>query len=244
MTPVDNTFQPLIQVARVLTWGALALLAYGVSAWTVSQPWFALRNIDVVTPVAHVTETQVRLVAERHVRGTFFTVDLERVREALEKLPWVREARVARHWPDTLVVSLSEHEPLARWNHDALVNQHGEAFAAASNQDLPRFSGPEGSSVEVMRAWQRYQALLAPLGHSVSELHLSSRRAWQMRLDNGMHIVLGRDETEMRLARFATLYPRLFSAPATGPAYVDLRYVDGFAIRMPGAAKPFEPSES
>jgi cell division protein FtsQ len=244
MTAVDNSFQPLIQVARVLTWGALALLAYGVSAWTVAQPWFALRSIEVATPVKHVTETQVRLVAERHVRGTFFTVGLDRVREGLEKLPWVREARVERHWPDTLVVSITEHVPLARWNQDALVNQHGEVFAAASNQDLPRFSGPEDSSVEVTQAWQRFQTQLAPLGHSVSELHLSSRRAWQLRLDNGTHIVLGRSEPEKRLARFTAVYPRLFSAPASEPAYVDLRYVDGFAIRMPGGANPFEPSKS
>jgi len=244
MTPADNSFQPLLQVARVLTWGAFALLAYGVGAWTVSQPWFALRTIDVVTPAAHVTETQVRLVVERHVRGTFFTVDLERVREALEKLPWVREAKVARHWPDTLVVSLTEHKPLARWNQDALVNDQGEVFAAASNNDLPRFSGPEDSSAEVMRAWRQYQTLLAPLGHSIRELHLSSRRAWRLRLDNGMQIVLGRDEPALRLARFTALYPRLFAAPATAPAYVDLRYVDGFAIRMPDNTRPFSLSES
>lgn len=244
MNPGDNAFQPLHQVARVLTWGALALLAWGVGAWMLSQSWFAMRTIDVVSPVRHVSETQVRLVAERHVRGTFFTVDLDRVRDALEKLPWVREAQVARRWPDTLVVSLSEHVPLARWNEDALVDQHGEVFAAASNQDLPRFSGPDDSSVEVTRAWQRFQTTLAPLGHSIRELHLSSRRAWQLRLDNGMQIVLGRTEPEARLARFASLYPRLFAAPAAAPAYVDLRYVDGFAIRMPDGAAPFTPSQS
>jgi len=244
MTPNDNSFQPMIQAARALTWGAIALISYGVGAWTLSQPWFAMRTIDVVTPVSHVTETQVRLVAERHVRGTFFTVDLDRVRDALEKLPWVREARVARHWPDTLVVSLTEHEPLARWNEDALVNPHGEVFAAASNRELPRFSGPEDSSVEVTLAWQRYQAILGPLGRSVRELQLSSRGGWQMRLDNGTQIVLGRDEPDARLARFTAIYPRLFAADATQPAYVDLRYVDGFAVRMPDGANPFRTSES
>jgi len=105
--------QPLYQVARVLTWGALGLMAYGAASWVVAQPWFALRTIEVKTPVAHVTEAQIRLVAERQVHGTFFTVDLERVRNSLEKLPWVREARVERRWPDTLVVSLTEHVPFA-----------------------------------------------------------------------------------------------------------------------------------
>ena len=108
MTSPELAAHPLSQVARVLTWGALGLLAYGAASWVAAQPWFALHTIEVKTPVAHVTEAQIRLVAERQVRGTFFTVDLEHVRNSLEKLPWVREARVERRWPDTLVVSLTE----------------------------------------------------------------------------------------------------------------------------------------
>ena len=34
-----------------------------------AQPWFALHTIEVKTPTAHVTEAQVRLVAERRVLG-------------------------------------------------------------------------------------------------------------------------------------------------------------------------------
>lgn len=248
---------PLSQVARVLTWGALGLLAYGAASWVVAQPWFALRSIEVKTPVAHVTEAQIRLVAERQVRGTFFTVDLEGVRNSLEKLPWVREARVERRWPDTLVVSLTEHVPLARWNDNALINQAGEVFVAAVSTHLPRLSGPEDSSAEVVAAYRRHRAVLAPLGMTIDELRLSPRRAWRLRLTNGMQLALGREQADARLARFIAVYPRLFGAqPATQalaaaaasapitPATVDLRYPDGFAVRMPDGASPFKPSET
>ncbi len=233
---------PLCQVARVLTWGALGLLAYGVIAWVVAQPAFALKTLEVATPVAHVTEAQIRLVAERKVRGTFFTVDLEQVRNSLEKLPWVREARVERRWPDTLVVSLVEHEPLARWNDDALINVAGEVFVAALDARLPRLAGPEDSSAEVYAAYRRYQAALAPLGMTIGELALSERRAWRVRLDNGLALALGREQADARLARFVALYPRVFAAqdgvPAVAPLAVDLRYPDGMALRMPGGVAP------
>lgn len=233
---------PLCQVARALTWGAIGLLAYGVIAWVVAQPAFALKTLEVATPVAHVTEAQVRLVAERKVRGTFFTVDLEQVRNSLEKLPWVREARVERRWPDTLVVSLVEHEPLARWNDDALMNVAGEVFVAALDARLPRLSGPEDSSAEVYAAYRRYQAALAPLGMTIGELALSPRRAWRIRLDNGLALALGREQADARLARFVALYPRIFAAqdgvPAVPPLAVDLRYPDGMALRMPGGVAP------
>ena len=253
MTSPELAAHPLTQVARVLTWGALTLLAYGVTSWVAAQPWFALQAIEVKTPVAHVTEAQIRLVAERQVRGTFFTVDLERVRGSLEKLPWVREARVERRWPDTLVVSLVEHTPLARWNDDALVNEAGDVFVAAVNQRLPRLSGPEDSAAEVVAAYRRHQAALAPLDLSIEELRLSPRQTWRMRLDRGMRLALGREQTDARLARFVALYPRLFGAqpaaqhlaaapPVAAPVTVDLRYPDGFAVRMPDGASPFKPS--
>lgn len=250
---------PLAQLARVLTWGALGLLAYGAASWLAAQPWFALRTLEVATPTAHVTEAQVRLIAERRVHGTFFTVDLDRVRTSLERLPWVREARVERRWPDTLVVSLVEHVPLARWNDTALVSQTGDVFVAALGQSLPRLSGPEGSSTEVVNAYRRHQAALAPLGMSISELRLTPRRAWRIRLDNGIELALGRIQADARLARFVALYPRLFIAQAAAgaspadagspaaaapivPLRVDLRYSDGFAVRMPRGVSPFKPS--
>jgi len=254
VTSPELDAHPLCQVARALTWGALGLLAYGTVGWLAAQPWFALHRIEVKTPVAHVTEAQIRLVAERQVRGTFFTVDLERVRNSLEKLPWVREARVERRWPDTLVVSLTEHVPLARWNDDALVSEEGTVFGAAASARLPRLAGPEGSSAEVVAAYRRYQATLAPLGMTIDELRLSPRRAWRMQLDSGMQLALGRMQTDARLARFVGLYPRLFG-PQPGkdgkaaavppvPLMVDLRYTDGFAVRMPRGVIPFKPSET
>lgn len=254
MTSPELAAHPLSQVARVLTWGALGLLAYGTASWVAAQPCFALHTIEVKTPVAHVTEAQIRLVAERQVRGTFFTVDLEHVRNSLEKLPWVREARVERRWPDTLVVSLTEHVPFARWNDDALVSETGEVFGAAVSTKLPRLVGPEGSSTEVVATYRRYQAALAPLGMTIDELRLSPRRAWRVRLDNGMQLALGRMQTDKRLARFVALYPRLFgqqpakdgqvAATPPTPLMVDLRYTDGFAVRMPNGVTPFKSSET
>jgi cell division protein FtsQ len=255
VTSPELAAHPMTQVARVLTWGALGLLAYGAASWAVAQPWFALRTMEVKTPVAHVTEAQVRLVAERQVRGTFFTVDLDHVRDSLEKLPWVREARVERRWPDTLVVSLTEHVPFARWNDNALVSEAGDVFVAAVDQRLPLLSGPDGSAAEVVAAYRRYQAILAPLGANISELHLSPRQSWWVRLDSGMQLAMGRQQIESRLARFVTLYPRLFGArpaasaaapvqPPAAPLTVDLRYPDGFAVRMPHGINPFKPTET
>ena len=234
----DQAIHPLQQLTRGLTWLASGLLLYGVVSWVLAQPIFALRSVDVAAPVVHVTQAQVKLVTDRHVRGNFFSVDLEQLRSAFEKLPWVREARVARRWPDTLVVSFSEHVPLARWNDAALLNQQGEVFAAALNAPLPHLRGPENSSGEVAQTYLAYQQQLATVGRKIDALQLSPRRAWRLRLDDGTEIMLGHTDPAARLARFIALYPKLFANPAQAPVYVDLRYADGFAVRMPRSATP------
>ena len=232
----EQVIQSLHQLSRALVWIAGALLAYGLGSWLLAQPFFALRKVEVAAPVAHVTAAQVKLVTDRHVRGNYFTVDLEQLQHAFEKLPWVREARVTRRWPDTLVVSFTEHVPLARWNDAALVNRQGEVFAAALDAPLAQLSGPLHSSGEVTRAYLAYQQLLARVGRKVAELELSPRRAWRLRLDDATEIMLGRTDASERLARYIQFYPRLVAEPQGAPAYVDLRYADGFAVRLPTLA--------
>lgn len=235
---MNQPVHPLEQLSRGLIWLASGLLLYGLVSWILALPIFALRSVEVAAPVMHVTQAQVKLVTDRHVRGNFFSVDLDGLRSAFEKLPWVREARVARHWPDTLVVSFSEHVPLARWNDAALLNQQGEVFTAALDAPLPQLHGPDNSNGEVARTYRAYQQQLATVGRKIDELQLSPRRAWRLRLDDGTEIMLGRTAAADRLARFIALYPKLFADPTQAPVYVDLRYADGFAVRMPRGATP------
>lgn len=128
--------------------GAL-LIAYGVLWTVVHLPWFAVRRIEVSGAVSHVTREQIQAIVNSELKGTFFTLNLPHVRRAFEKLPWVREVKLRRHWPDQLEVSVLEHVPLARWGSGALVNTQGEIFHAAYDGKLPVFIGPPGSSKEV-----------------------------------------------------------------------------------------------
>jgi len=228
---------PTDQFANVLYVGAGALLAYALLAWLVSLPVFALHRVDVRGELRHVGGESIKLVANRGVRGNFFTVELDQVRTAFEKLPWVAEARVSRRWPDTLIVELVEHVPLAHWNDGKLVSAEGVVFNVAADAALPRLSGFEGSGREVAEAYRRYGEILAPLGMRIEELNLSPRRAWRLKTDSGLEIALGRKDVEPRLKRFADQYQKISERLGAAPAYVDLRYADGFAVKLPRTPK-------
>lgn len=223
-TPVDR-------LADALYLGAGGLLVYALLAWGLSHPAFALHRLEVSGQLRHVDAASVKRVASRGIRGNFFTVDLDDVREAFEKLPWVKQARIARYWPDTLRVELVEHMPLARWNGEALLSVEGVVIDATPAAELPALNGFEGSGEEVADAFRRFNQALAPIGMRIAELSFSPRRAWRLRTAEGLEIALGRVEPEARLVRFARLYARMTEVLGTRPAYVDLRYADGFAVR-------------
>lgn len=218
----------------LLVVSALLGLLYAGLSHVVKLPVFPVNEVRVTAPLTHVTREQVESIINREVRGTFFTLQLGATRAAFEKLPWVRRAEVRRQWPGDLEVSLAEHVPLARWGKDALVNIHGEVFEAAYDGKLPVFNGPAGAAKEMAIQYDHFRRSLAAIGKLPGEINVSPRRAWQIRLDDGMTLDLGREHIEDRLRRFVATYPRTIARLAQQVDRVDLRYANGFAVRVPG----------
>ena len=229
----------------------LALIASGV--WWLSQrPMFTLTSVRVESMVdmelKRVSELTVRAGVIGKFKGNFFTTNLEQVRTAFESVPWVRRATVRREWPNQLIVSIEEHEPLGTWGEDGrLLSVKGDVFTAnlaEADEDhpLPGFEGPEGSEKEVLARFAELRAWFAPLKLVPEALTLSSRYAWTVKLDNGMKVALGREQDQTtlrhRVARLVGVYPQLASRIDGNIDLIDMRYPNGLALVAAGLAVP------
>src|SRR5436309_5239379 len=172
---------------------AVFVFAIVAVALLLRSPLFPVSEIALTHSLGNTTREEIEAATRAHIRGNFFAVAPAQVRAGLERLPWVRRASVRRVWPDRLEVTLEEHVALARWGDDALVSIHGERFSGTTDQVLPLFLGPPGTEREVARRYARFAAAVAPLGTEVERMVLTPRYAWQLRLANGMHLMLGRD---------------------------------------------------
>jgi len=128
-----------------------------------------------------------------------------------------------------------------------LVNSYGDVFIAVIADDrrdlLPHLAGPDGTSAEVLT---RYAALLAPLKtieRAPAALLLTARRAWQLTLDNGAAIELGRTDADERIARFIQTYSELPALQVAG-AVVDMRYQAGLTIRNVNGLNVAKPAKN
>ena len=178
----------------------------------------------------------------RAVQGVNATgTSLEAVREAARRIPWVREATVRRRFPDAVVVTLETHEPLARWNDTGLVSARGDLFSAEYDGALPRFHGRDASAAQMAAEYPAIVKALAPLSVTVTDVTLSPRGAWQIVLDSGLVLELGRDDIEARLARFARAWP-VVAARGVETKHADLRYANGFALTSVADKAPPKPT--
>jgi len=230
--------QLMVWCANVLYALAAILLLYALLFLMIHLPLFPLRHVDVKGDLRHVSYQQVSHIVTREFKGNFFTLDLMQAGQGFQKLPWVRNVSLRRQWPDTLEVTLEEHVALARWAGGGLVNTRGELFQAATHSELPLLSGPEGSAPEVVERYIRFKAALAPLKLQPVSLAMNERRAWQLKLDSGLMLQLGRDQPGARLDKFVRAYDATIARMPRQVTYVDLRYPNGFAVRFAGAAKP------
>jgi cell division protein FtsQ len=223
-----------LNVAANVLFAIAALMILAIVAVLASRlPVFALREVRIDGPLTHVTREQVEEVVRREFRGNFLTVNLADTRAAFGRLPWVRSVNVRRHWPARLDVALEEHVPFARWGTTALVNTHGEVFAAAYDGELPLFLGPDGAAREIAIQYRYFRRSLDAIGEMPVEVQVTARRAWQLKLKSGLTIALGRESVEARLARFVAVHGRTLGRLARRIDYVDLRYANGFAVRIP-----------
>jgi cell division protein FtsQ len=225
---------------------AAALLAAG-AVWLVRVPSLPVKHVVFAEALPHTKRGEVEQVLPTALKGNFFSLNLEQVRGSLEKLPWVRKVDVRRQWPDRLEVRIEEHKPVARWGEGRgeLVNSYGEVFAAAlpenESGELPLLFGPLGTAQDVLRHYGEFVGSFAAVGEKPVQLTLSPRLAWQLKLQNGMLVDIGREQQKspvgVRLQRFLEIYPEAVAKRAVRPAVVDLRYPNGFAMRVAGEGK-------
>ncbi len=211
----------LARAARVSLTSAL-LVALGVAAhltgvtakvaaeWAgaVGRAGFTVQRVEVVG-AERIDYLKIYDTALAQQNRSMAAVDLAGLRRELLRYGWIKDARVSRRLPDTLVIDIVERAPAAVWQHNrklALIGADGvvlEPVAAAAMPDLPLLIGPGAN---------RRSAELASLLDTASALRpllagaaWVGNRRWDLRFKSGELLLLpeGEAAAAAALARFA-----------------------------------------
>lgn len=219
------------------------VLAGGAGAWLGSRPLtiegememarhFPLKKLRVEGRFEHVSAKQVRHAVIPFARGGFFGVDLAGAQAALTAMPWVREVRLHRQWPDTLTVRVEEQDVIAIWRGKGLINPQGRLFFPEDSQVAAKWPVVDmvANDGEIdVGTFVKLARYVDQSGFQVHSYSQDSRGAVLMTLNNGVELRLGHQRQMQRLQRFFGFLPSIDDAARI--ASVDLRYSNGFAVR-------------
>ena len=213
-----------------------------VNGW-IGTERFPLTKLRVASDAKHVDDAELQKVLAPFAKQGFFAVRLDDAQVALAKLPWVEEAEVSKKWPDVLEVHIREHRPLALWDDTLLLSERGRLYPRSAMGDalpkgLPQLGGDARRVAEVLSFYNQSRELFAPLGLGVRELRQDARGSWSLRLSDGAQVIVGRQDAESRVRRFAELLPKLIAPEGRALQRADLRYANGFALKWSEAESP------
>ncbi|OIQ23695.1 cell division protein FtsQ/DivIB [uncultured Vibrio sp.] len=211
----------------------IGTLLYSTLSWMWDDQRLPLSKIVLQGDMEYVTTLDVQQSFAKldHI-GTFMSQDIESLQKTVQSIPWVSQVSIRKQWPDTVKIYLTEHQAEAIWNGDTLLNAKGKVFNGDIGElvgDRVKLYGPSDSSQHVLTIWREISPLFQALDLNIRSLVLNERRAWQIILDNGMRLELGKESLDERIARFVSLYENLGS-DAERVSYIDLRYDTGAAV--------------
>jgi len=248
------------QINRLMTWGiGLVLLALfwlmasflGLPAMLraevndlAGRAGFAVAKIEV-RGLERMDEMQVSDIAVKYVERSMLAVDLDRLRDEVMTLGWVKEARISRRLPDALIVDVVERQPAAVWQNDGrltLVDAAGVELGPIDPEaipDLPLVVGPDANKrTEALSALMDSAPALKPMLAGATWV---GNRRWDLRFQSGEQLMLpeGEAEASAALVNFARMdgVDRLLGR---GVLRFDMRDPARFVLRLPPGKKEAE----
>ncbi|WP_324806823.1 FtsQ-type POTRA domain-containing protein [Sphingomonas sp. LY29] len=261
-TPRKAAARPTIGQAkanRVATWafGAFVVAIAGVAIVALDVPakiglaageavgdaGFRVESVDI-KGLRQMNPRPVYAIALDQQTTAMPLVDVEAIRARLLKFGWVKDARVSRRFPDTLVIDIVERKPAALWQDDqrlSLIDAEGvvlDRVPVSRMPDLPLLVG-KGANIQAVPLDTLLSKAPALKAQLVSASWIGERR-WDLSFQSGETIALPEGEAAAMaaLTKFAKM-DKSAGLLGRGMLRFDLRVPDKMIVRLP--REPGEP---
>jgi cell division protein FtsQ len=265
--PVDhariNKLAGLVFAAFMLAIGVVVLLALDIpakaeraAASAVGHAGFTVSGYQIVglnhmnrAKVDDVVTDELRRAADQAGSGQApqALVDTAEIRRRLLQFGWVKDARVLRRLPDTLVIDIVERKPAALWQSQgelALIDSEGvvlDHVPINRMPDLPLLIGPGANAEE-----EDLSALMATVPTLKPQLTSATwvgGRRWDLNFQSGEIVSLpeGDEAARAALDKFARL-DKQTALLGRGIVRFDLRVPGKMIVRLPHAIEPPKPA--
>ena len=238
----------VIALSFVITLAVALYVFHRIEQFLIQDPRFALGGGDTDTPAveiagaAHASRTQIQRVFAIDAGRSVYLLPLTERRETLRTVDWVKDASIARLWPNRIVVSVKERKPVAflplSASKFAMIDEDGVILPPAADRfALPVLRGikPSDPITERRDRVHRMQKLVHELGdasRNLSEIDVSDRdnlKATEPRDGHMITLLMGDHDFAARYQNFVNYYTAIKRRLPNG-ATLDLRLDDRITV--------------
>lgn len=209
----------------------------------VGDAGFRVKSVDI-QGIRRMDPSPVYEIALDQKTTAMPLLDVSDIRNRLLEFGWVKDARVSRRFPDTLVIDIVERTPAALWQNEdrlMLIDAEGvvlDRVPVSQMPDLPLLigKGANAQTVPLDRLLDKAPALKAQL---VSATWVGQRR-WDLSFQSGETVALpeGEAQASIALVKFAKM-DKSAGLLGRGILRFDLRIPGKMTVRLP--REPGEP---
>lgn len=215
----------------------LAIMAFALSYalfWCTDPVNLPIESIIFAGERRSLSYQDMQEITLSNVTPGFFRLRVSYLQSCLLSIPWLKQVDIRKVWPNKLIIKYEEHAPAARWGEKGIISTAGTLFFPKEQgkdaNALPFLKGPDGRNTQVWMQYLSMKSILATQNMMISELILAPRGSWELKLNNGITVILGTDDILKRLKRFVRVYQTHLQSAERDVAYVDLRYTSGLSV--------------
>lgn len=186
-------------------------------------------------------------VVNQQTVSSFFTTDLQALRDIVMGLAWVDQVSVTRDWQQGIVITALPKQAVANFGTERLVDAKGVVFVPVDSKDLSQqaFANLQGDVTQapvIMQQMQQINDWYSPLDIQVEDIILTQRLTWLIRFDNGLRVIVDNENTAQKLLNLSQLLGNQLSSRRNDIQSVDLRYKNGFTVSWHTIDPEIEPA--
>ncbi len=185
---------------------AVAIISFSfisIYHYLLTSPYVKLKKVKV-TGVDRKIRHELLQMGGLNPEISLVSINLKKLKQEMEKHPWVRSVKLERRFPHSLIISAERQIPSALVVKDKIhyMNRHGEIFKEVKDSediDLPIVTGASRDILENREYLQRAARVIKILESEKGFWSLSELSEIHLKRDNGMSIYFSHLAAEIRV---------------------------------------------
>lgn len=180
----------------------------GLYLFSRTEPVFLLKNIRI-KGASQLQESEILTKIYPYLKGSIFGTDMGKLKETITAHPFVKDVRVKRVYPFSILIDVKERTPSALWVGSAgdikVLDEEGSPYRGlmkGSTKGLFVINAGDGSAARSIyrevAGWDRDRIFQKD---SLSEVMYRDGNMTLFSMDDGVEIILGKEDQKERLKR-------------------------------------------